>query len=726
MSHYQASNQATLPSAMLIHFNRSLSIVVFICFVMLIGGFSRSHATPYIPDKLSCTSAQQLSRCQSVLRGAVRFESLEHTAYQVGYDESGTLVGWLALSTDVVDIQAYSGKPLVTLVGVDHAGKISGARVIHHSEPILLLGIPESALINFVDWYSGKLVNSRVVVGHSDERGVDAVDGISGATVTALAQNQTILDVARQLSRDVGVLTTDEKRDGHFIEGLEPLTWAEMEAQGIFGRLYVSDAQMGRMPKKGDHGQFINLWYTIADAPQVGRAIFGDNEYKWLRQQQKKDEHLFVILGSGSSSFKGSGFVRGGIFDRVRVEQGLRQIIFRDTDYRNLSRLHAKGAPRFKEGAVFMTREGKLRPGEPFSLVFMGSRYDGKGGFSREFHSFNTTHQLPPTIYEAAPSNIFQGGDTIYEQAWRLKGGRAALLSIFILIVMLILASKLRLTRSATLLSNVHLSVLLISVLVGILYKAQPSITQVLTLMDGTINGWRWTLYLSEPMIFVFWISIIIILFTWGRGVFCGWLCPFGALTDLLFKVGRVLKLPQFNLPEAVHKRIYLLRYVVLTTLVITFLYSTEFGEILSEIEPFKTSFLVNPWTRHWGFILWWVILLSLSLVWFRPFCRYICPLGAGLVLPTILVYKKLPRRLACKTCKICRKGCESNAFRSDGSINPLECLYCLECEVNYRDVEVCPPLVGIDALIRLANETNTSVNQKKLSRLKKQKEEWT
>ena len=46
----------------------------------------------------------------------------------------------------------------------------------------------------------------------------------------------------------------------------------------------------------------------------------------------------FVILGMGSDSFKGSGFVRGGIFDRVRVEQGLNQLIFRDRDYFNLFR----------------------------------------------------------------------------------------------------------------------------------------------------------------------------------------------------------------------------------------------------------------------------------------------------------------------------------------------------------------------------------------------------
>jgi NosR/NirI family transcriptional regulator, nitrous oxide reductase regulator len=697
---------------------------VYLLIVGLIGILTPVYASAYTPQKLSCHSAQQLMRCQSILQGAVHFESVENTPYQAGYNEDGTLVGWLVLSTDIVDIQAYSGKPLVTLVGVAPTGVILGAQVIHHSEPILLLGIPELALSEFVDWYVGKHVSSKIVVGFSDESGVDFVDGISGATVTALAQNQTILDATRQLSRDVGVLAIHEKSEGHFIETSKPLSWKEMESQGVFGRLYVSKSQMGRTIKPGDHGQFINLWYTIADAPQVGRAIFGDNEYNWLRGQQKKGEHLFVILGSGSSSFKGSGFVRGGIFDRVRVEQGLRQIIFRDTDYRNLSTVHAKGAPRFKEGGVFFTRDAKLRASEPFNLLFMGSRYDGKGGFSRAFHSFSTTHQLPSTIYKTTSSTSL-GGDAIYKQSWRLRGGRAIVLCFFLLMVMLIFACKVKMTKKSTFVSNIHLLVLSISLLFGILYKAQPSITQLLTLLDGTFNGCRWSLYLSEPIIFVSWISIMIITLIWGRGAFCGWLCPFGALTEFLFKVGRVFKFPNISLPNHIQKKLKWLRYVLLAILIITFLYSTELGEILCEIEPFKTSFLVYPWTRQWGFIMWWVILLSLSTINFRPFCHYLCPLGAGLTIPTMLALKTLPRRVACQTCKICRKGCESKAFRPDGSIDSLQCLYCLKCEVNYYDSKVCPPLVGINTLIKLANETNTPVNEDRLLRLKKQKEDW-
>ena len=185
-------------------------MILRICFLtylfsLMTGGMSHSQAANYTPKKLVCGHSKDLINCARLLPSAVRFEPVKHTPYQAGYDQSGTLIGWVVLSTDVVDIQAYSGKPLVTLVGVNIEGIISGVEVIHHSEPILLLGIPDMALDHFVDCYRGRSVSSRVVVGRSHESGVESVDGISGATVTVLAQNQTILTVARQLSLDVGI-----------------------------------------------------------------------------------------------------------------------------------------------------------------------------------------------------------------------------------------------------------------------------------------------------------------------------------------------------------------------------------------------------------------------------------------------------------------------------------------------------------------------------------------
>ncbi|MBP8925534.1 MAG: FMN-binding protein, partial [Pseudomonadales bacterium] len=117
------------------------------------------------------------------------------------------LIGYVFLSTDIVDIPAYSGKPVVTLIGMDTKGIVTGVRVLRHSEPILLLGIPEAHLTRFVNQYLGKFVGSKIEVGTGRPgEGVIGMDAITGATVTVIAENQVILRSGLAVARQVGII----------------------------------------------------------------------------------------------------------------------------------------------------------------------------------------------------------------------------------------------------------------------------------------------------------------------------------------------------------------------------------------------------------------------------------------------------------------------------------------------------------------------------------------
>ncbi len=111
------------------------------------------------------------------------------------------------LSTDITDTPAYSGKPVVTLIGMNTEGRFVGVKILKHSEPILLLGIPESALIAFNNQYLGKFVGDNIEIGRSrPEEEIIGLDAISGATVTVIAQNQVMMTSGAAVARQVGIL----------------------------------------------------------------------------------------------------------------------------------------------------------------------------------------------------------------------------------------------------------------------------------------------------------------------------------------------------------------------------------------------------------------------------------------------------------------------------------------------------------------------------------------
>lgn len=690
------------------HLRSSLLVLACLSFPSMA---SAQYGQPAVPEHLDCDAMD----CASVLPGAVRFEAVEDRPFVVGLDASGEPLGWVVMSTDLVDISAYSGRPLITLIGFRADGVIAGARVLHHSEPILLVGIPEARLHEFVATYAGRRADARVVVGHSTTPGAVEVDSISGATVTSLAQNRTILETARTLGVATGVLDAAQLHRGHVVPSTEVWSWARMIEERVFGRLTVTETEMGF---EGSANVFVDLYFTIADAPQVGRSLMGTLVYERLVKALEPGQHLFVVLGNGTNSFKGSAFVRGGIFDRVRVDQGLTELVFVDTDYVNLSPVQTADAPAFREGAIFISRGARIDPGAPFDLVFLGSRYDRRGAFSRDFREFRGTHQLPPSVYLVDEEET----EAIWVQAWRNRTVDVAILLVYLALVASVFIFRNRSTANRKVLSRLHTASMIIGAIVlGFAMRAQPSVTQLLTLIDSVVHGWRFELFVSEPLIFILWIFIFATSLYWGRGVFCGWICPYGALTELAHKVAVRFGWTSKELPDRWHRAADKIRYVLLAGLIPAYLYSSVLGEQLAEVEPFKSTFFVPIWTREWFYIAWWGLLLVLSFVSYRPFCRYICPLGAAFALFNSFRFAGPKRRQFCGSCKICSRECEPRAFRSDGTIDPRACLSCMECEATYNNPAKCPPLIGIAQLLRKSERS--ARDEERLAKLESDRE---
>jgi NosR/NirI family nitrous oxide reductase transcriptional regulator len=149
--------------------------------------------------------------------------------------------------------------------------------------------------------------------------------------------------------------------------------------------------------------------------------------------------------------------------------------------------------------------------------------------------------------------------------------------------------------------------------------------------------------------------------------------------------------------PELVHERLWAIKYVVaIVVLALAAWWSIDAAIKAAEVEPFKTAIIVGL-DRSWPYLAYAGILLGIGLSIERFFCRFLCPLGGALsLLGRARLLNWLKRRPECGTpCRICQASCPLGAIRSDGSIDMNECLQCLDCQVDYYDTGVCPPLVA-------------------------------
>ncbi|MBP7960262.1 MAG: regulatory protein NosR, partial [Acidovorax sp.] len=686
---------------------RQRCAVFGIAFFILFALFSpRVQANAYeaeLPAGLaSATDMCALLPCTEVFPGATHFsERKGQPPYVEAYDKAGAdkkLLGYVMLSTDITDTPAYSGKPVVTLIGMDTKGIFVGVKVLKHSEPILLLGIPESALLNFNAQYLGKSVADKIEVGQSrpDEE-VLGLDAISGATVTVIAQNQVMMASGSAVARQVGILAPTVRDPARYVVTGKRWGWAELVKQGAVQRLRVMPEQVG-LDRSPD--PFIELWFGDLNQPDIGKSVLGENSWNNLRLQLKEGENaFFVVRTGGAESFKGSGFVRGGLYDRVQVRQGADAFTFRDLDAMNLYGIEAAGAPSFNESAIFIIRSPSFSAAYPWKLSFLGNRVDRATG-ARSFTSFDSPYWLPAETLEGGRPKVVEP-DAPWVRIWKTRAVEIALFAVLLVAVTVVYAYREKLTRLSTHKNKWPVNAFkytawgLSIVFVGFGAMAQPSITQVLTWFHSLLFKWTWSLFLSDPFIFLFWIFIIVTVFLFGRGLFCGWMCPFGSLSEAIYKVARKVGFKRFQtqLPQKWHDRLKWLKYVIFFGLITVSMFSMGLAEKLSEVEPFKTTFLVGVQNRAWPYGLFVAAILGLSIFIERPYCKYICPLGASLAMPSTFRWFGLKRKQDCNSCKACAVGCGAQAIDADGRIDHRECLHCLDCMILYTDTKGCPPL---------------------------------
>lgn len=619
------------------------------------------------------------------------------------------IIGYAFETNDLAKIPAYSGEPVNMLVAIDDKGTYVAAKVLEHHEPIILAGIPESKLDAFADQYQGLSVKDRIKIGNQQKNGIVYIDGLSGATVTVRVMNVAITKAATKVAHSLGLIDISQKiiqpMSTIYPDVFEKADWQKLVGDGSIRRLYldreaVDKAFVGteaehidEAPPEKKKEMFADIYFAQVDIPTIGRNLLGDSEFQWLMETLKPNEHAIIVMGNGYS-FKGSGYVRGGIFDRIQVIQNETTISFHDLDHYRISDLLIDGVPKFKEMALFIIREGySFNPGIDWQLELLVRRQIGAvdsifTSFKANYHTLEKYVDRPPVIMPEPELSLI-------EQVWQDRNVEVIILFVLITVLIITLFLQDILVRHPTFLHNFrHIYLLITVIFIGWSWGGQLSVVNVFTFLQAFMSKFSWDLFLLDPIIFILWGAAAVTILLWGRAVYCGWLCPFGALQELINVAARYVKIPQVELPWAVHERLWAIKYLILLGLFGLSLDSLAMAEKFAEVEPFKTTFLLK-FDREWPFILYAIALLVINVFKRKFFCRYLCPLGAALSIPnSIRLFSWLRRRPECgQPCKTCAKECEIQAIDPEGNINMRECHYCLDCQITYFNEEKCPPL---------------------------------
>ncbi|QBY03182.1 regulatory protein NosR [Thalassotalea sp. HSM 43] len=676
---------------------------LFIACLLTFVVFTPSYAVFVSPPKEPLPLIQQIFPETATIKG--KSGEVPHWVIE----DNGEIIGYAFETNDINKIPAYSGEPVNMLVAIDKDGNYLATKVLEHHEPIILAGIPESKLHSFVDQYSGLKVTDRLKVGGNQSENMIHLDGLSGATVTVMVMNVAITRSATKLTRHLGIISASSQVIVPMATILDDVyqqsDWQTLVGDGSIRSLYLDRATVDKAfagteaehideasaEQKGD--MFTQIFFAQANLPNVGKNLLGESEYTWLMSTLKPSEHAIILLGNGYS-FKGSGYVRGGIFDRIQILQNDNAISFRDLDHHRITDIYISGAPQFKEMDLFIVREHfEFNPGVDWQLELLVRRQLGAvdslfTSFKGDYHTLDQYVERPPVI-EPEPER------TLIEQVWYEKNVEVIALLVLMLILLATLFFQDILVRHPTFMHNFRHGFLVVTVVfIGWSWGGQLSVVNVFTFLQAFMSDFSWDLFLLDPVIFILWSAAAVTVLLWGRAVYCGWLCPFGALQELINVCARYFKVPQYELPFAVHERLWAIKYLILLGLFGLSFDSLGLAEQFAEIEPFKTTFLLK-FDRELPFILWALFLLLVNVFSRKMFCRYLCPLGAALSTGNSLrLFDWLKRRKECgQPCKTCAKECEIQAIHPDGHINMRECHYCLDCQVTYFNEQKCPPL---------------------------------
>lgn len=537
---------------------------------------------------------------------------------------AGGQLGWVILNTDFADATGFTGRPVRLLVGLDRDGAIVGAMLVEHREGNLRTGVPEADILAFL-------------AGLVERGGDGGVDALSGATISAEVMRGSVRRAAGKFARLRGLRGGDS--------GAERRNLADLAGAGLLTHRVIAGGQAGATTP------FLELWAAAVGPDDEGFLLLDAYDREALAAAMAPGERA-VLAGAGGWAISADpDYVAGSFIDGIRMIEGERRL-----------------APRAIRRDIGM----RLLPaGEAAVLIFAEGAVDSRLQVEmRQVVSLTSSRMLRFDLPLAAPAV-----PPLNPVLTKLIPAAALVLA-----VVAVFAWRRHLARRRWI-GRIRLGLLLASVLiVGLWLKAPLSATAVLAAATAGPQA-ALRLWSAGPAQALLLLAVIAALPLIGRGLYCGWLCPFGAAQELLGRLGRLWRpLRHIAALAAPIQRRRRWPLAVLAGLAVAWLAAPDIAPALGEIEPFNAAFVLSL-VRPWPYLVYPLLLLLLALVLPRPFCRWLCPFGALLALLGRDPRRLLHRPGKCPSwCRRCARVCPAGAIAGDNGINPAVCVLCLRC----------------------------------------------
>ncbi len=485
-----------------------MKLLVWVVFLALTAGGTQAQTSAVIQKFITEIPASDF------FESATAYGPMRQDIPVVPLMNGSELLGYVYITSDFVSTTGYSGKPIHVMVAIDTDAILLRADLVKHSEPIVLIGIPNHKIKALTESYSGLDIVAEAAAGGS---GHD-LDIISGATVTIMIIDDSIvrsgIKVARLLR--LGGLNNDAANAGptHILNMDENSLrdWISMAGDGTTRRMILDVGQINeafaasgddRVLKHVEPGNpedtYIELHTALVSAPSIGRSLLGEAEYSNLVDWLEPGEQAILLMGRGSYSYKGSGYVRGGIFDRIQLIQGDISVRFRDRQQRRLGELAAAGSPTFSELDIFkIPSDAEFDPTKPWRIQLLAQRVVGP--VEKTFLTFDLGYNIAPQYLTALASPVMAvvteteedaaARAALWKRIWNSKTVEIGVLVGMLTILTGVFFFQFQATRHARVFYWFRIGFLAVTlVFLGWDQNAQLSVVNLMALSASLVNG---------------------------------------------------------------------------------------------------------------------------------------------------------------------------------------------------------------------------------------------